>query len=132
MRALIRSLAVDSGKTVFLSSHLLHEVQQVCDRVAIIDKGEVIHESTIADLLHRDLGLRVEASPAEAAEAALAGRWPTRIEAGRIHVAASRDEAPEVARRLVEAGIELFAMAPDQHSLEDVFLSLTQGEGADA
>jgi ABC-2 type transport system ATP-binding protein len=132
MRNLIRSLATERGKTIFLSSHLLHEVQQVCDRVAIIDRGAVIRESTIDDLLRRDVGLRLEASPLPAAEAALEGRWPTRIEDGHIHVAASRDEAPEVVRRLTGAGVDLFAMAAEQHSLEEVFLSLTQAESTDA
>ena len=64
MRALIRSLSADHGKTVFLSSHLLHEVQQVCDRVAIISKGEIVRESTVEDLLRQDDGLRIEAAPA--------------------------------------------------------------------
>ena len=54
MRRLIRSLAADHGKTVFLSSHLLSEVQQVCDRVAIINKGEVVRESTVAGLLDQE------------------------------------------------------------------------------
>ena len=62
MRRLIRSLAADRGKTVFLSSHLLSEVQQVCDRVAIIHKGEVVRESTVAGLLDQEAtSLRVEA-----------------------------------------------------------------------
>ena len=75
MRRLIRSLAADGGKTVFLSSHLLSEVQQVCDRVAIIHKGEVVRESTVAGLLDQDAsGLRIEAAPIEAAEAALRPR----------------------------------------------------------
>jgi ABC-2 type transport system ATP-binding protein len=130
MRLLIRRLAADLGKTVFLSSHLLHEVQQVCDRVAIIDKGAIIRESTIADLLRTDLGLEIDAAPLDRAEAALA-RWATRIEGGKLHVAASRDEAPEVARRLVGADVELFGIAPEQRNLEQVFLALTLPETAD-
>ena len=132
MRTLIRGLAAERGKTIFLSSHLLHEVQQVCDRVAIIDQGSVIRESTIAALLHRDVGLRLEATPLTAAEAALSARWATRVEGAHIHVAATRDEAPEVVRRLVGAGVALFTLVAEQHNLEEVFLSLTQGENGDA
>ncbi|TMJ15528.1 MAG: ABC transporter ATP-binding protein [Alphaproteobacteria bacterium] len=110
MRALIRSLAVEHGKTVFLSSHLLHEVQQVCDRVAIISKGAIVRESTIADLLRQDDGLRVEA----------------------LIVRATRAEAPEVVRRLVGVGAELFRLVPEQRNLEEVFLSITQEEPGDA
>ncbi|HEY0147392.1 MAG TPA: ABC transporter ATP-binding protein [Allosphingosinicella sp.] len=128
MRALIRGLADDQNKTVFLSSHLLHEVQQVCDRVAIISKGEVVRESTIADLLRQDDGLRIEAAPLEAAEAALEGRWAVERSREALIVRATRAEAPEVVRRLVGAGAELFQLVPEQRNLEDVFLSLTQPE----
>jgi ABC-2 type transport system ATP-binding protein len=128
MRALIRGLADEGGKTVFLSSHLLHEVQQVCDRVAIITKGEVVREATIADLLRQDDGLRVEAAPLDVAEAALEARWAVERSGDALIVRATRAEAPEVARRLIGAGAELFQMVPEQRNLEEVFLSLTQPE----
>ncbi len=132
MRRLIRSLAEDRGKTVFLSSHLLSEVQQVCDRVAIINKGEVVRESTVAGLLDQDsTSLRVEAAPIDAAEAALRLRWPVTRDGAALVVSAARDETPEVARILVEVGIALFALAPVQASFEDVFLALTREEPAD-
>ena len=133
MRQLIRSLAADRGKTVFLSSHLLSEVQQVCDRVAIINKGEVIRESTVAGLLDQEsTTLRVEAAPSEAAEAALTPHWPVERDGPALVLSAARADAPEVARRLVEAGIDLFSLAPVQANLEDVFLALTQEDPADA
>ena len=132
MRALIRGLAIDQGKTVFLSSHLLHEVQQVCDRVAIISKGEIVRESTIADLLRQDDGLRVDATPPDAAEAALATRWAVERDGDALIVRATRAEAPEVVRRLVGAGAEVFRLVPEQRNLEEVFLSITQSETGDA
>jgi len=128
MRALIRDLAVERGKTVFLSSHLLHEVQQVCDRVAIISKGEVVREATIADLLRQDDGLRIEASPLDAAEGALASRWAVERDGDALIVRAARAEAPEVVRRLVGAGADLFRLAPEQRNLEEVFLTITRQE----
>jgi ABC-2 type transport system ATP-binding protein len=132
MRALIRSLAADRGKTVFLSSHLLHEVQQVCDRVAIVSKGEVVRESGIAELLRQDAGLRVEAAPLDIAEAAIAARWKVEPSGGALLVHATRDEAPEVARRLIGAGADLFGLSVEERNLEDVFLSITQPETPDA
>jgi len=133
MRHLIRSLAADRGKTVFLSSHLLSEVQQVCDRVAIINKGEVVRESTVAGLLDQESTiLRIEADPVEAAEAALSPRWAARRDGPALLVTAARGDAPEVARRLIEAGVALFALAPVQANLEDVFLALTKEDPADA
>jgi ABC-2 type transport system ATP-binding protein len=129
MRTLIRGLAADHGKTVFLSSHLLHEVQLLCDRVAIISNGQIVRESTIDDLLRQDDGLRVEAAPADIAEAALASRWPVERDGDALVVRATRAEAPEVARRLVGAGADLFRLVPEQRNLEEVFLSITQERG---
>jgi ABC-2 type transport system ATP-binding protein len=128
MRDLIRSLAADRGKTVFLSSHLLHEVQQVCDRVAIISKGEIVREAGIAELLRGEAGLRVEAAPLDVAEAALAARWAVERDGEALLVRATRDDAPEVARRLIGAGADLFGLSVEQRNLEEVFLSITQPE----
>ena len=133
MRALIRSLAADHGKTVFLSSHLLNEVQQVCDRVAIIHKGEVVRESTVAGLLDQESsGLMIEALPLETAETALALRWAVERRGESLLVAATRAEAPELVGRLVGAGVDLFALTPVQRNLEEVFLAITAEEPADA
>jgi ABC-2 type transport system ATP-binding protein len=132
MRALIRSLAADHNKTVFLSSHLLHEVQQVCDRIAIISKGEVVRESGIAELLRHEAGLRVEAAPLDVAEAALAARWAVERSGDALVVRATRDDAPEVARRLIGAGADLFGLIVEERNLEEVFLSITQPETDDA
>jgi len=128
MRLLIRNLAEQQGKTVFLSSHLLHEVQQVCDRVAIINNGALVHESTIADLLRHDGGFRVQATPVDVAEAALASRWPCRREADALHVDAVQEEVPDLVRRLVGAGADVYAIVPAERNLEEVFLSMTQAE----
>jgi ABC-2 type transport system ATP-binding protein len=128
MRALIRALAADHGKTVFLSSHLLHEVQQVCDRIAIISKGEIVREARIAELLRQDGGLRVEAAPLDVAEAAIASRWGVEREGDALIVRATREDAPEVARRLLGAGADLFGLRVEQRNLEEVFLSITQPE----
>ena len=131
MRALIRGLAADEGKTVFLSSHLLHEVQQVCDRIAIISKGEIVREATIGELLRQDDGLRVEAAPLDVAEAALSSRWAVERSGEALIVRATPAEAPEVVRRLVGAGADLFQLVTEQRNLEEVFLSITQPEAAD-
>ncbi|QAY75749.1 ABC transporter ATP-binding protein [Sphingosinicella sp. BN140058] len=131
MRLLIRSLSADHGKTVFLSSHLLHEVQQVCDRVAIISRGEVIREATIRDLLSADEGLRLHASPLELARSVIEERWAATAEGDSLLVSATQEEAPELVRRLVGAGVDIFALAPERRNLEEVFLSITQEEMAD-
>ena len=131
MRALIRRLAADQGKTVFLSSHLLHEVQQVCDRVAIITKGRIVREASIADLLHQDDVLSIEAAP-EPALAALAGRWPAEITPTGLRITARHEAVPEIVRTLVAANVDVFGVAAERKNLEDVFLSITQPEASDA
>ncbi|HEX8526672.1 ABC transporter ATP-binding protein [Allosphingosinicella sp.] len=130
MRTLIRRLAAERGKAVFLSSHLLHEVQQVCDRVGIIASGRMIRESTIEDLLRQDDGLRIDATPAETAAAALECRWKVERDGSGLIVRATRAEAPEVVRMLVAAGVDVHSLAAEQRNLEEVFLAMTQeGEG---
>ncbi|MBX3563400.1 MAG: ABC transporter ATP-binding protein [Sphingomonas sp.] len=127
MRALIRSLATEHNKTVFLSSHLLNEVQQTCDRLAIIDRGVLIREDTVAGILHEEDILRVVAIPLGKAQAALAD-WPSAIEGAALNVRAAKADAPEIARRLIAADVEVFSLAPHERSLEEAFLAITQAE----
>jgi ABC-2 type transport system ATP-binding protein len=128
MRVLIRRLGQEQGKTVFLSSHLLHEVEQLCDRVAIVAKGRVLREASIAELLHKDDLLTIEASPPEQVMQVLDGAWPVTRDGALIRVTAPRAAAPEIVRRLVAADIAVFGVAAEQRKLEEVFLSITQPE----
>ncbi|MDP8917055.1 MAG: ABC transporter ATP-binding protein [Pseudomonadota bacterium] len=129
MRALIRGLARDGGKTVFLSSHLLNEVEQVCDRVAIVDHGRVIREASMGDLTRSD-AVVVEAEPPERALATLVGRWSAAVEDRRLLVQASRSEIPAIVQQLVGAGVAVFGVAVERRSLEEAFLSITGAEAA--
>jgi ABC-2 type transport system ATP-binding protein len=125
MRALIRGLARDQRKTVFLSSHLLHEVEQVCDRVAIVDHGRVVREARMADLTRSGL-VSIEATPLSEAEALLRPRWPVSVEADALKVQADRTEIPLLVQQLVGAGVQVFHVSLERRTLEDAFLSLTQ------
>ncbi len=129
MRDLIRRLARDEGRTVFLCSHMLHEVEQVCDRVAIVDKGRVIHEAAMADLLERQGGVRIEAAPIDAAQAILAAHWPVTVKTGGLAVAATREDIPALVSALVVGGVQVFHVSAERRSLEDAFLSITQEAG---
>ena len=126
MRALILRLARDEGRTVFLCSHLLHEVEQVCDRVAIVDKGRVIREARMVELLERQGGVRVEAAPATIAQEILARRFAVTGADGALLVKATRDDIPGIIATLVEANIQVFHASVERRSLEDAFLSITQ------
>ncbi|WP_218943172.1 ABC transporter ATP-binding protein [Sphingomonas sp. R-74633] len=129
MRSLLRGLAAD-GKAVFLSSHLLHEVEQICDRVAIVHKGKLLREATVREMLDQGEALRVEAEPLDAAAAALEGKWPFERGADSLKVQAPRAAAPEIVRALVEAKADVFRVGPDDQSLEEIFLTMTRDTDA--
>ena len=128
MRELIRGLARDGGKTLFLSSHLLNEVEQVCDRVAIVDKGRVIREASMTDLTRSD-AVVVEVESGEDALAALGGRWPARADGARLIVQATRADIPQLIQALVGAGVAVFGVAAERRSLEEAFLTITGEAG---
>ncbi|HET9015100.1 MAG TPA: ABC transporter ATP-binding protein [Thermomicrobiaceae bacterium] len=127
VRALIRRLA-DGGTTVFLSSHLLNEVEQVCDRVAILKHGAVLAEGRVVDLIDRRPRAVVQVDRAGEALrllAALPGvERVTQSDDGDLIV--EGEVAPErVADTLVRAGHALYELRRERISLEHVFLDLT-------
>lgn len=132
MRTLIRNLG-KGGHTVLLSSHLMSEVEQTCDRVGVIRSGALVAEGTVDELRGRN-SLRVRAEPLDAARrlvATLPGIERVTMVDDSLRIAADLAEAPAINRALVEAGIAVSELAHERASLEEVFLELTQ-EGADA
>lgn len=129
MRTLIRGLARDN-KAVFLSSHLLNEVEQLCDRVSIVANGRLLREAPVREMLGRADTLLVKAEPAEAAAQALRGDWEVEIVDGTLRVRAGQADAPAVLRRLHAAQIDVFGLSADDRSLEDIFLTMTKDADA--
>ncbi len=125
MRALIRSLADDDGVTVILASHQLAEVQRVCDRVAILDRGRLALEGGVSELTAGRARLRLEVTPIATALAALGDS--ARMEDDAVLVEARREEAPALIRRLVEAGVEITEARWQGADLESVFMTETGG-----
>ncbi|MBI1280750.1 MAG: ATP-binding cassette domain-containing protein [Anaerolineaceae bacterium] len=129
MRTFIRELADKQGKTVFLSSHMLNEIEQVCDRVAIINRGKLVREGTVSDLLSEQAQLVVEASPLDKAQAILSPHWALHSNGGvHITVEAQREDIPTIIRKLVENDIKVYEVASQRQTLEEYFLAVTQGE----
>jgi ABC-2 type transport system ATP-binding protein len=126
MRLLLRRLAAE-GRTVVLSSHLLGEVEQVCDRVAVIAHGRLVAESTVGELL--GLGrLVVDAEPladAAAVAARLLGADRVAVADGALHLQSATDETARINRALVEAGIDVTGLRQVARTLEEVFLEMT-------
>jgi ABC-2 type transport system ATP-binding protein len=135
MRLLVRRLA-GQGITVVLSSHLLAEVEELCNRVAIVQAGKIVYEGEIA-ALKRSAGATYRLSTTDNARALAVCRAQPRItevgtEDGRISFAADEAAVAELSQALVEAGALIKALAPQTATLEDLFFSLTEGSaGAD-
>ena len=126
MRALIRRLGA-AGSTVLLSSHLLGEVQQICDRVGVISRGRLVAESTVAELRGGSM-LRVVAAPlSDAARRArvLLGDDRVAVRDGGLDLAVEPDRAPWVNAELVDAGFAVSELRVRERDLEEVFLELT-------
>jgi len=134
MRFLIRRLSEEQGKTVFLSSHLLHEIEQVCDRVLILNKGQVIAQGEVKDLLRQAhaLKLRIEAVE-KAAEILSNVEWVEDIsqDGDWLHVQASPERAPELLATLAAHSLYPFEVHPVVSTLESVFLDLTNERAED-
>lgn len=132
MRALVRGLG-RGDRTVLLSSHLIGEVEQICDRVGIIRAGRLITEGSVDEL--RGAGrLRVRAEPLDEASrvvAALPGIDAVDVVDGVLSIGGGVLDAVQVNRALVGAGISVSELTSERASLEHVFLGLTEEEPID-
>ncbi len=131
VRRLLRDFAA-AGRSVLVSSHLLHEVQETCTHAAILRKGRVVAEGPMASLLSRGERLVVEVDDIPRALAALRdapGVRGARESDGRLVVDAAPEAAAAVNRRLVEAGLAVSALARESGGLEERFLEITEGDG---
>ena len=133
MRLLIRRLA-DDGITVLLSSHQLPEVQELCDRVAIVDSGRVVYEGALADL-RRQGGAGYRLRTADDARALEIVRSRTGIDSVRttaegIDFQADESHVAGLTVALGRAGIGILALAPELATLEDLFFRLTEHDPA--
>ena len=132
MRDMIRGL-VDEGRTVMLSSHLLDEVERTCDQVAIVDRGKIIRQGPMDQLLG-EAGVTVEVQCSDPPEAALA-LTSLAVASGialsehgltvTLIPGQAEEKTDQITRRLVEAGISIHGIQLVQASLEDWFLSVT-------
>jgi ABC-2 type transport system ATP-binding protein len=132
VRELIRDLGA-AGTTVFLSSHLLHEVEQVCTRAVIINRGRVVVQGPVSELRPKDDAVKVVTGDQGRAADVLRGQFGAggvSVDEGYLIVKADEDAVPEMVRRLVADGVEVRAVVPaTEQGLEDFFLELTGSDG---
>ena len=127
VRELLRSLGRD-GRTVFVSSHLLSEVRQTCDRVAILARGRCVAAGPVAEVLSSRHAARlvVRVDDADrAVEVLCAAGMAAAARDGSIRVALDAADAPRITRALAEQGMYLAELRPEEADLERVFLELT-------
>jgi ABC-2 type transport system ATP-binding protein len=130
VRELIKKLSREHAMTVFLSSHLLSEVELVATRMAVINHGEMIAQGDVAELLKREpTDYSIQASPhASAIQLLESLSWveTLSVENGTIEVRVEPRRSAELIRVLVTHGIEVFSCYPHR-TLEDFFLRITEG-----
>jgi ABC-2 type transport system ATP-binding protein len=130
MRALIQRLAGE-GITVLLSSHQLPEVQELCDRVAIVESGRVVYEGALADLRRQGgAGYRLRTTDdARALEVLRAQEHVELVESAEhgLGFQAQEGDVGELSLSLARAGIGILALTPELATLEDLFFRLTEG-----
>jgi ABC-2 type transport system ATP-binding protein len=115
---------------VLLSSHLLAEVQEICDRVGIIAGGRLLVESTVTELRGATV-IRLAGSPLDRALAVamrVAGDDAVEVVDGELQLSAPADRVPELARALVAADVDITGLHSVERSLEEVFFDLTRTE----
>lgn len=130
MRVLLRGLA-EQGRTVMLSSHLMAEVEQICDRIGILRGGRLVAEGTLDELRgEQEIRVRVDSL-----DRALEVLQPLpfvesiRVADGCLYLRSDVEHASEVNRYLLYFGIAVSELGPATQSLEDVFLEIIHGEG---
>jgi ABC-type multidrug transport system ATPase subunit len=126
MRKLIKDIG-QGDRTVLLSSHLLGEVEQICDRVGVISNGKLVRQSTVQDLIGEE-GVLVRAQPMDRAQQVLAtmfGAEAITRQDGALHLKVKPEQSTEINRQLVSAGIGVSELRPFERSLEEVFFQLT-------
>ena len=131
IRDLIRELS-SSGRTVLLSSHLLHEVEQVCDSVAILSRGRLIAQGNVQELLKGQGTVRLTTTDdAQAVGVLSALDWvaDVKMDEGALVVTAPPERSTELTAALAQAGIYVGQMSTVQVSLEEYFLEVTGGQG---
>jgi ABC-2 type transport system ATP-binding protein len=132
VRELLRSLAAEMRLSVFVSSHLLGEVELICDRVAIIHRGRVLRDGPVKEIVstEREMDFRVD-DPERAAALLGASGVPVRRQGDHLLLSIDEIDAPPLIRSLTEGGIAVYHAQRKVQTLEEMFLQTTGGETVD-
>ena len=129
MRQFIRNLAKGAGMSVLVSSHLLGEIQLLCDRVAIISKGKILQTDTVENLLTAQERTLWRLDPLEDGKEILEMHTEVKQEGEYIITSYDKKETPEWNATLIEKGIKVLEMNRRLPALEELFLEITGSGG---
>ncbi len=128
-REVVQEVSDRDGRTVLLSSHILSEVEALCDRVTIIRAGRAVESGTLSELRHLTrTSIRADLAGPMNGLAQLAGIHDLRVEDGQVRFDVDTDEINPVLKRLTEIGVRSLVSQPP--SLEELFLRLYEPEGS--
>ncbi len=121
VRRIVRELSEQEERTVFLSSHLLDEVERTCDRIAILNQGRIIMDGQMSQFQGKSNKLRIEAKPVEPVLAWLGSRGEHNGEAITAHM--GREEVPAFTKAMVMADVQIFELRWITETLETLYFS---------
>ena len=124
MRHLILRLNREHGMTVVLSSHLLSEVEQVCDHIAVLNQGRMIFHGKWTDLIGDALRYKLDADPWEKAATFIAARPELTLRPDKIVTLAPGHDVADLIAALVQSGVRIRAVEPLKQNLEEIYLNL--------
>jgi len=131
IRELLRGLAA-TGLSVFVSSHLLAEIELMCDRVAIIHKGKILRDGTVRDLISSQRAMEFHVTDVARASALLQERnVPFTPNHDRLFLPIEERDAAPIIRTLIDNGVDVFSARPRVQTLEEMFIDVTGGESVD-
>lgn len=132
LRNYLKRLAHEEGVAVFVSSHLLSEMELMCDRVGVLQNGELVSIQSIQDFVHKGGASRifvtVEPAQMEQAKRLIAAANKTALPTehpGQLFIQMNKQEIPKVNKLLMDAGIQVYSIQTKEQTLEDKFLEIT-------
>ena len=131
LRDILKEISHKDGVAVFVSSHILSEMQLMCDRVAVIDNGKIVKiEEISSEEEEKTEVLDVKVKNIEKAQKILKEKFnlESKLEQNNIEITVETEDVPKIIKELAIADVEINAVIPKEHTLEEIFFDATKGE----
>lgn len=133
LRDILKEIAHKEGVAVFVSSHILSEMQQMCDKVAVLDNGKIVKVEEIAEAEETIETIEIRVKEIEKCIEILKEKFQVDAKKGenKIEITISTEQIPKVVKELAVNDVQIKAIIPKEHSLEDIFFDATKGGNKD-